>query len=174
MSLSDLASIGSFVSGFAVLFSLIYLSLQVRQASKHQRALMLEERTSRVADFFLHVAEPSLATVWDKVWSVEGELSALEYQQLTALARSLFATAEVAYLQYREGLLSPRAFGTVKRSWSGLLGAPRCRIAWKQARASYDPQFVALMDQILNQTQIADVGASLAEFNRAVAAQLDA
>jgi hypothetical protein len=31
MSLSDLASLGSFVSGFAVLISLIYLALQVRQ-----------------------------------------------------------------------------------------------------------------------------------------------
>jgi hypothetical protein len=29
MSLSDLASLGSFVSGFAVLISLIYLALQV-------------------------------------------------------------------------------------------------------------------------------------------------
>ena len=34
MSLSDLASLGSFVSGVAVLVSLIYLALQVRQPKK--------------------------------------------------------------------------------------------------------------------------------------------
>ena len=34
MTLSDLASIGSLISGIAVLISLIYLSLQVRQAEK--------------------------------------------------------------------------------------------------------------------------------------------
>ena len=37
MSLSDLAALGSFVSGFAVLASLIYLALQTRQNVKHKR-----------------------------------------------------------------------------------------------------------------------------------------
>lgn len=37
MSLSDLASIGSFVSGVAVLASLIYLALQVRQNTHAHR-----------------------------------------------------------------------------------------------------------------------------------------
>jgi hypothetical protein len=40
MTLSDLASIGSLVSGVAVLVSLVYLSSQVRQTEKNQRALM--------------------------------------------------------------------------------------------------------------------------------------
>ncbi|HEX3432128.1 MAG TPA: hypothetical protein VHT03_14710 [Rhizomicrobium sp.] len=40
MSLSDLASLGSFVSAFAVLASLVYLALQVRQAEKNQRAIL--------------------------------------------------------------------------------------------------------------------------------------
>ena len=40
MSLSDLASLGSFVSGVAVLISLIYLALQVRQTEKNQQSLM--------------------------------------------------------------------------------------------------------------------------------------
>jgi len=39
MTLSDLASIGSLVSRFAVLVSLIYLAQQTRQNSKHTRAL---------------------------------------------------------------------------------------------------------------------------------------
>jgi hypothetical protein len=38
MSLTDLASIGSLVSGVAVLVSLIYLSLQVKQAERNQQA----------------------------------------------------------------------------------------------------------------------------------------
>ena len=40
MTLSDLASIGSLVSGLAVLGSLFYLSLQNRQLDRNQRALM--------------------------------------------------------------------------------------------------------------------------------------
>jgi len=42
MSLSDLASLGSFVSGFAILISLIYAGLQLRafaRAAQESRAI---------------------------------------------------------------------------------------------------------------------------------------
>jgi hypothetical protein len=48
MSLSDLASLGSFVSGFAVLISLIYLSLQVRQTKRNQQIAIRHSRASRI------------------------------------------------------------------------------------------------------------------------------
>ena len=38
MSLFDLASIGSLVSGVAVLVSLVYLSVQVKKAERNQQA----------------------------------------------------------------------------------------------------------------------------------------
>jgi hypothetical protein len=65
MSLSDLASIGSFVSGFAVLVSLIFLYFQLRQIhaqvlqeEKNQQAANRAVRTSRIVEIlmgtFLH------------------------------------------------------------------------------------------------------------------------
>jgi hypothetical protein len=50
MSLSDLASLGSFVSGFAVLISLIYLSLQVRQTKRNQQIAIRHSRASRIVE----------------------------------------------------------------------------------------------------------------------------
>lgn len=54
MSLSDLAALGSFVSGFAVLLSLIYLALQVRQTKRNQQIAIRHSRATRVVD--LHLA----------------------------------------------------------------------------------------------------------------------
>ena len=65
MSLSDLASIGSLVSGVAVLISLIYLALQVRQAEKNQRAIAAAGRAARSADTLLRMADPgSVDAYW--------------------------------------------------------------------------------------------------------------
>jgi len=50
MTLSDLASIGSLVSGIAVLVSLVYLAQQTRQNSKHTRALIQQGRAIQSAD----------------------------------------------------------------------------------------------------------------------------
>ena len=39
MTLTELASIGSFVSGMAVLVSLVYVAIQIRQAERNQQTL---------------------------------------------------------------------------------------------------------------------------------------
>src|SRR5215472_12830534 len=73
MSLSDLASIGSFVSGIAVLVSLLFLYFQVRQvnqqviqAERNQRALIQQGRAQRAADHAWRMADPELATTYWK------------------------------------------------------------------------------------------------------------
>jgi hypothetical protein len=48
MSLSDLASLGSFVSGIAVVLSFVFLAMQIRQSARNQRATIHNERTALV------------------------------------------------------------------------------------------------------------------------------
>jgi hypothetical protein len=49
ISLSDISSIASLVSSIAVVISLFYLSIQIRQAQKNQRAIMQQGRSSGIA-----------------------------------------------------------------------------------------------------------------------------
>ena len=64
MSLSDLASLGSFVSGCAVLISLIYLALQVRQTERNQKISIRHSRVSRTVELQLALADPGVADAW--------------------------------------------------------------------------------------------------------------
>ena len=64
MSLSVLASLGSFVSGFAVLISLIYLALQVRQTERNQQISIRHSRVSRTVELHLALADPAVADAW--------------------------------------------------------------------------------------------------------------
>ena len=64
MTFFDLASIGSFISGIAVLISLIYLSLQIRQNSKHTRALIQQGRLERITNQLLAMADTDLVSAW--------------------------------------------------------------------------------------------------------------
>ena len=56
MSLSDLSALGSFVSGIAVLASLIYLILQVRQAERYQKASVQQGRAARLIAWSTDIA----------------------------------------------------------------------------------------------------------------------
>jgi len=62
MSLSDLASLGSFVAGFAVLTSLVYLALQVRQSERNQQISIRHSRVSRTVELHLALATPPWRT----------------------------------------------------------------------------------------------------------------
>ena len=63
MILTNLAAIGSFISGVAVVVTLIFLLLQMRQANLNQRALMQQGRVARTNETMLRLTEPHMLEI---------------------------------------------------------------------------------------------------------------
>ena len=61
MTLSNLAAIGNFVSGVAIVVTLVFLLMQMRQTNRNQRSLMQQGRTARVSETILRCTEPFLS-----------------------------------------------------------------------------------------------------------------
>jgi hypothetical protein len=172
MSLSDLASLGSFVSGIAVLTSLIYVGYQVRQASRHQRAQLLQTRTARTLDFQMRSLEPWYRPIREKLLGRDGDLTLEEFREVRAAAFVSFLSEEESFLQYKDGLLSEAAFELVKNNIRRVFGFPRPRVIWRQGRRLFDPGFCCVMDELLNETQLVDTPRVLSDFNSAVNAEI--
>src|SRR5690242_3923725 len=66
MSLSDLAALGSFVSGLAVAVTLILLLLQMRQSDRNQRASMQLGLATRANDLYARMSDPEFALFMTK------------------------------------------------------------------------------------------------------------
>jgi hypothetical protein len=173
MSLSDLASLGSFASGIAVLASLIYLSLQVRQAAKHQRSQILDTRTSRFFDWEMRLADPSLTAAWQKVYDTKAEFTPLEFRQLSLVARALFAMGEHTYFQQQQGLIDDDAFETARKSWATHLSMPAMRVLWRNFRAEVAPGYAAEMDAAMERASPTPP-LSFAQFNHLLAEEIAA
>jgi hypothetical protein len=173
MSLTDLASIGSFISGVAVLASLIYLSLQVRQAAKHQQSQILDTRTSRFIDWEMRMADPSLAGAYEKVFDVNGEITPLEYRQLALAARALFAMGEQTYFQRQADLIGDAAYETARKFWATTLATPAMRVLWRNYRTQVTPGYAAEMDAAMRRAPLAPP-LSFAQFKRLLAEERDA
>src|ERR1700744_1656333 len=101
MSLSDLASIASLVSTFAVLISLIYLALQVRQAERNQQASIRQGRATRSVDIILAAGEPSYAAALPKGVAGAPDITSVEFSQFAAIYGAFLASAEDTFLQYK-------------------------------------------------------------------------
>lgn len=167
MTLSDLASIGSFVSGCAVLVSLMFLTVQIRQANKNQRAIVQQGRATRIADFLLHVAEPSLLPAWSAGLRGDPDIGPERHFQFMSIARARFISFEDSFLQRRSGLMGEGVFNGHMNAFRQVFNAPGLRAAWKLTRTSYDPDFARYVDGIAREP-LGDSAPSLQQWLLAV------
>jgi hypothetical protein len=149
MSLSDLASLGSFVSGFAVLISLIYLALQVRQTKRNQQIAIRHSRATRVVELHLALANSAVAEAWLRGSGSPQEITQTELGQYNNLCRALFFHFEDSFYQREEGLLNDDAFETVVAGARLSARSPGFRAAWRLARPNFGGRFLAFMDGVI-------------------------
>ncbi|HXC57246.1 MAG TPA: hypothetical protein VNU97_18240 [Rhizomicrobium sp.] len=155
MTLSDLASIGSLVSGIAVLVSLIYLALQIRQTEKNQRALMNQGVVTRAAELLTWMAQPEISDLIIKVRSGEREYSAQELTKLGLVLRAMLLTGQDAYIQRKSGLTDQVTFDATIGGVKFWLALPASRALWKFDRTTYAPEWMSYVDRLIMETPLA-------------------
>jgi hypothetical protein len=152
MSLSDLASVGSFVSGLAVLVSLVYLTLQIRLTRRNQQISIRHSRASRIVELQLALADSAVADAWlHGSWRPQ-DLTPTELSQFMHLCRALFFHFEDSFYQREEGLLNDDAFETVVAGARLSARSPGWRAAWKLARPNFGGRFLGFMDGVVSRS----------------------
>ena len=155
MSLSDLASLGSFVSGAAVLASLVFLFFQmrqmteqVRQAEKNQQAAIRQGRAAILVDMNLRVAE-GLSDVYMPIVRGETPTDVGQLRQFLSLAQAAFQLYDEEFDQHLDGLMSDAAFTSFTRNMKVTMRMPGMRVAWKRMRERYGDQFTKFIDDAI-------------------------
>jgi hypothetical protein len=171
MSLSDLASIGSFVSGIAVLLSLIYLNVQVRQADRNQQASIRQGRSTRAVDLFMGATNPSVADAAAKGIAGDEDISGTQFQQFRYYCMAHISHAEDSFYQHQDRLLNDAAFDTFVSALKGSLRSSGLRAVWKRSRNAYASEFVAFMDKAYAETPIDPSIDGLTQWKADVAAE---
>jgi len=148
VTLSDLANIGSFVSGIAVVVSLIYLALQVRHAQRTQRALMHQARTERVINAALTSMQTEIADTVTKIVN-SNELSSREMLQTYYYMRIQVAVVEDALWQYDAGFLDQESLDTAVLNLQRVMLFPAVRAAWLMLRPQLAPVVRDRLDKLV-------------------------
>jgi hypothetical protein len=149
MSLSDLASLGSFVNGVAVLISLVYLSIQVRQTKRNQQIAIRHSRATRIVELQAALASPGVAQAWLHGSATPQAMTQAEVSQYVNLCRAMFFHFEDSFYQREEGLLNDDAFETVVAGVRLSARSPGWRAAWKLARPNFGGRFREFMDGVV-------------------------
>jgi hypothetical protein len=166
MSLSDLASLGSFVSGIAILVSLIYVALQLRQSAKHQRALMNQGYVARVTENLRWLAEPGNAELRTRIIAGERKFTAEEVYRLQQILRFTVLNAQDIYMQHRSGLFDTMVLDTSMLHFRvSFFGQPVFRAIWMDIAQTVAPEFRAVVEKMLAEVPLAKPADAVANFN---------
>jgi hypothetical protein len=169
MSLSDLAAIGSLVSSIAVLVSLIYLGVQVRQTDRNQQAAIRHGRSSRLVDITLAATDASVADAVSKGLAGTDDITSTQINQFLFYMIAFFNDAEDAFYQHEQGLLNAEAYASFTASWRWALSTPGWRVAWKQRRSLYHGLFAQFMDGLIAEAQVRGATDAVAQWHADIA-----
>lgn len=150
MNWSAIGAIGEIIGAIAVVASLGYLAVQVRQNTKMMKAQTRDSVSTKQMQIATYVfQEPSMAEI------IQGGLRG-EYEQQTPehLKFGGFLTAnlrewENSYHQYKAGLFEHGDFEARQVRWKQLLQFKTIQARWEQDRETYGPEFRTVIDDLV-------------------------
>ena len=163
-TIQDLGALGEFVGSMAVLVTLIYLSIQVRQARREQQQAVLEARTEAIRDGYMRIAtSPSLASATAKLNDAVQEphpfvVAVMDVGLDRTEAMQVFARAMAAFR------LNLTQFRTIQDEYQRrandanlrrIYGTGPGRMFWDYMRVSgrsRDPEFIDHVDNLIGAT----------------------
>lgn len=156
MALSDLAALGSFISGIAVFLSFIFLALQLRQANRNQRSLMQQARTGRNVEILLTMADPATSETLAQANTNCAAMSDAKIWSFYGFCAAVFWSYEDCFMQFRAKTLDANSWASDVATLERLAAYPPYRAVWKMARdgmgGDYRDYVDSLMDKVPSDT----------------------
>ena len=147
MTLSDLASIGSLVSGLAVLASLIFVAAQLRQNTQAVRAAASQAHAANFQQLLSPmITEGDVARLWRTGFDRLNTLTDDERVRFFLILSGIFRFYEAARLQWRHGQLDEGHWHQVEFQLRDVIRYPGVQTYWKMRRHWHSREFSDWLD----------------------------
>ena len=149
MTLERISYLSQTIAAIAVVFSLVYLAIQVRQTERNQRAMMQQARTDRGMVLAASMDTPHFASIWVKVTSDDPDLTPLDVSVLTSFLRRWALNLLDDDAHHAMELLSDQALERTCAAARWGFAHPNARAVWTATvRATFTIQDVAVFEAL--------------------------
>ena len=154
MSISDLAAIGSFVSGIAVAITLVFLLIQIRQTNRNQRSLMQQGHLTMLVDASMRWAEPAMQDRIVRAEACDVSMTPAQIGSYLIMLQAVMRNFEDGYLQHKAGTLDAASLASDVEMVRVHFATPAYRAAWRVLRSRFGADFRAYMDNFLREIKV--------------------
>jgi hypothetical protein len=149
MTLEQWALVAQIVSAVAVIASLIFVGVQLRQATSAIRATSSQAHSALYTDLVRSIIDNSdFARVWPIGLTRPKELSEEEWVRFVAYASALFRLYESSRVQWLNGRLDEEHWNTIERQASDFGHLPGLNLAWGLRGHWFSPEFRAWFESL--------------------------
>ena len=151
MTLDDLGNVGELVSAIAVVVSLLYLGIQVRQNTRTARSASFQELLNHIAQVNLRVGEdPDIADLYLAASECEFEPGSSEELRYRAFVQTTLRHWAHAHIQYSEGMITKDQWNMLTTGLPRVASLPAFRAIWTQVASGYESNFRTLVNSYAN------------------------
>ena len=154
MSISDLAAIGSFVSGIAVAITLVFLLIQIRQTNRNQRSLMQQGHLTMLVDASMRWAEPTMQNVIVRAEACDTTMEPAQIGSYLIMLQAVMRNFEDGYLQLKSGTLDAASLASDVEMVRVHFAAPAYRAGWRVLRDRFGADFREYVDAFLREIEV--------------------
>jgi hypothetical protein len=146
MNWDAISAVSETIASIAVVVTLIYLAIQIKQANKlSQGQTRVELRHMAQAEVYKVIDYPEIIEAFSKKDLTDEEAIRLHNYLISALR-----FREFIWRQFQLGLLDQATFSNYSKVLIQVLGSKRCRSWWNDFKnLSFDPAFIQFVDDLL-------------------------
>jgi hypothetical protein len=151
MTLSEIASIATAITGFVVTISLIYVAIQTQQNVRHTRALIHQGTAARTTALLFGSMNADAAAVWIEGNGGTPTPELIRKRQFHQHCGTAMIAMEDYLSQHEESLLSGEQFARGSATFRELMKEPGVRAYWlrqKEVIAKAAPGYCAFIDSL--------------------------
>ncbi len=148
MSLQDWGALGELIGGVAIIVSLIYVGLQVRQGTKATYAATSQSFSAQYSGIMLKLAEAEVREVYWKGLAGLKNLQGSENVAFMALMASIFRMYETFYFEQVAGRFKSNMFDSWMTQLVDLFGNDGVREYCDMRKHNFSIEFVSFVEEI--------------------------
>jgi len=147
MTLQDWGALGEVVGGVAIIVSLVYVGLQVRQSTQAARAATSQSFAAQYSTHMELLTRPELRDIFWRGLTSMSDLPGNEQVAFVSFLNGVLRMFESFYLQQREGTFDTQVFDSWMVQLCDLFGNEGVREYWAIRKHQFTNEFVALVDE---------------------------
>ena len=160
MNWDAIGAIGEIVGAIAVILTLVYLAIQIRDSAKASRSAAVTDATTAMQAFYQELgSNPKTSRLFLTAMTNPESLSREDEFQYVMLMHSCFLGFQRSFFLAHEGTLHVGLRDSIGTAIHAVNHLPGIYVYWTQRKAYFQPAFIAWVEDLLQREPLSDMRA---------------